>query len=231
VTVALLVITDGREDYLARTVDATREHLAGDVTERWMFDDTGDRGYRATLRRRYPEFEHIDGGHRQGFGGAIRSAWQQLRRRSSAPYLFHLEQDFTLLRHVDVDTMARVLAANPHLVHLALRRQPWNPDERAAGGVVERYPAAYQERGDAAGNTWLEHRLFFTTNPSLYRRSLIVGTDWPDVDHSEGVYTMRLLEHGTPEVGGDTARFGYWGARDSGVAVTHIGEHRSGVGY
>ena len=70
---------------------------------------------------------------------------------------------------------------------------------------------------------WLEHRRFFTTNPSLYRRSLC-WTGWPDTDHSEGAFTTQLLED--PEL-----RFAYWGSRNSGEWCEHIGHERAGTGY
>jgi hypothetical protein len=121
--------------------------------------------------------------------------------------------------------------ANPHLVQMALRRQPWNAAERAAGGVVEQHPEAYTERRDKAGNVWLEHRLFWTTNPHLFRRSLC-RMGWPNVPRSEGEWSHYLLRQGTWDgVAGDDVAFGYWGARDSGPWIEHVGHRRVGTGY
>lgn len=223
--IALLVITDGREDYLDECVRSAEANLLGSITERVMYDDTGDDDYRADLWTRYPQFSHINGGPRQGFGGAIRTAWAHLRERSEASFVFHVEQDFTFNHEVNLDGLAATLDANPHLVQLALRRQPWNNQERAAGGIVEQWPDAYTDRGG-----WLEHRLFFTTNPCLYRRSLC-WTEWPEGGNSEGHYSRQLLDHGSPETSADDLRFGFWGGRDSGEAVHHIGHQRAGVGY
>lgn len=229
-SIALLMITDGRDDYLARCVASANANLRGAIAERWMFDDTGDDKYRAVLADRFPQFRHINGGPRRGFGGAIRSAWAYLARHSDADFVFHLEADFVFRHLVDLNAMVAVLTERPHLAQMALRRQPWNADETAAGGVVDRNPRAYVERCDEAGRMWLEHRLFLTTNPSLYRRSLL-NTGWPDCPQSEGVFTHRLLTHGLPGVHADRVAFGYWGARDSGVWVEHIGHQRVGVGY
>ena len=41
VSVALLVITDGRDEYLDQCVPSLVENVYGPITERWMFDDTG----------------------------------------------------------------------------------------------------------------------------------------------------------------------------------------------
>jgi hypothetical protein len=232
-SVALLVVTDGRDDYLAHCVASVAERLHGPIIEWWMFDDTGDRAYRARLADRFPRFNHINGGRRQGFGGAIRYAWARLQADSQADFVFHLEQDFVFTRDVALPDMVEVLDEHPHLVQMALRRQAWNPDERAAGGVVQRHPGAFRETSDDRGRCWLEHRLFFTTNPSLYRRSLCAG-GWPAGERSEGAFTMRLCEHGTPgppPVAGADVRFGYWGSLDSGEWVEHIGQSRARRGY
>lgn len=141
-----------------------------------------------------------------------------------ADYIFHLEDDFTFNQFIDVSTLAGILGRNPHLAQIALRRQPWNEQERAAGGVVEQYPDAYKDCEDEFGNKWLEHRLFFTSNPSLYRRQLIVEHEWPDVQHSEGIFTHTLLKD--PDV-----RFAFYGARSTPPLVEHIGVTRVGSGY
>lgn len=228
-SVAILVVTDGRDEYLTQCV-ASLDHLHGPISEWWMFDDTGDDDYRARLAARYPRFRHVHGGPRRGFGGAIRHAWAHMAH-SSAQWVWHMEQDFVLRRPVDLDVIVTVLTARPHLAQMALRRQPWSPPEIAAGGVVEQRPHDYTEEHDAlTGASWLEHRLFWTTNPGLYRRSLI-SVGWPDVPRSEGMFTSRLLRYGTADVPGPLVRFGYWGARASGEWVRHIGHDRVGSGY
>ncbi len=229
-SVALLVITDGRDDYLARCL-ASLHHLHGDIAEWWMFDDTGDDAYRAQLADRYPRFRHINGGPRQGFGGAIRSAWEQVGKASSADWILHLEQDFTFERFVPLEQMIAVMTARPYLAQMALRRQPWNAAERAAGGIVEQHPHDYTEEHDAlTGASWLEHRRFWTTNPCLYRRSLL-DVGWPDRDQSEGHFGLNLFANGTPEAPGPLVRCGYWGQRSDPPWVTHIGDVRTGTGY
>jgi hypothetical protein len=230
VSIALLVITDGRDAELAATLFSARTALHGPITERWLFDDTGDAEHRAHLKELFPRYQLLGTGPRQGFGGAIRTAWAHLVAHSKAQWVFHLEADFTFTRLVNLADMAAVLTRDPGLVQMALRRQAWNEAEHAAGGVVEQHPTAYTTRIDQAGNTWLEHSLFFTTNPSLYRISLC-ATGWPHGAHSEGVMTHRLRTLGSPEVPAHWLRFGYWGRRDDPPWVTHIGTTRAGEGY
>lgn len=230
--IAVLIMTDGRDDVLDRTIQSARAHLGGPIV-RWMiYDDTGDGEHREELRRRYPQVRLISAGRRAGFGGAIRRAWTFISLFSEADYVFHLEDDFVFNSPVDLRAMAGVLAACPHLAQMALRRQPWNDAERAAGGVVEQHPGSYIEiSGGDDGHAWLEHRRFFTTNPCLYRRELCAA-GWPPGAESEGRFGLSLLEHGLPwGVAGPDVRFGFWGSRDSGEAVEHIGHQRAGVGY
>jgi hypothetical protein len=222
-------MTDGRRDCITQTIPSALSHLQGPVDGRIIHDDSGDAGYRRWLGVTFPDFEIVGTPTRQGFAGAYASAWRHLSR---LPYrwVFATEDDFVFLRPVDLAAVAGVMAPRPHLTQMALRRQPCNAAEHAAGGVVELNPGAYIQMHDYAGRAWLEHQQFWTTNPALYRRSLC-GTGWPVGANSEGQFTHRLLAHGTPEVAGGAAWFGYWGAKSSGVWVQHIGHQRVGVGY
>jgi hypothetical protein len=227
-SIALLVMTDGRDDYLRRCL-ASLDNVHGPITEMWMHDDTGDYLQRAALSVRHPAFIQLGHGARRGFGGAISYAWSQLAARSAARWVFHVEQDFVFTRPVDLAEMAAALDATPTLVQMALRRQPWAPDEHAAGGVVELHPDAYADH-DHDGNPYLRHRLFFTTNPSLYHRSLTTCT-WPTGPNSEGRFTHRLLRDGMGPVEGPHIGFAYWGSRTDPPWVEHIGARRVGVDY
>lgn len=229
--IALLVMTDGRDGYLARTLASFEEMVTGPITGRVIHDDTGDPDHAARLAETYPGFAVAATPKRAGFGGAIQSAWTSLGYLDpAAQWVFHLEADFVFRQPVDLQALTYVLAVNPHLAQLALRRQSWNDAEKAAGGIVEQHPDAYLEGEAPNGLQWLEHRQCFTTNPSLYRRSLC-NVGWPDGANSEGVFTHHLLDLGTPEVIGPRVRFGFWGSRESGEWVEHIGHERVGTGY
>jgi hypothetical protein len=236
-TIALLVMTNGRDGYLSQTIASARENLSGNIVERWIHDDAGDLAHGAMLDELYPDFVQIPRvpTARAGFGGSIRFAWERLARSSRADFVFHLEDDFTFNRPVDLDAMAALLVSEPLLAQVALRRQAWNEGERAAGGVVEQHPHAYTDRGamvvtDSSLVTrveWLEHMLFFTTNPCLYpRRTMHDGLPlwtWPRGSNSEGHYSIRLREAGY--------RFAFWGSRHDKPWVHHIGVERTGNGY
>ena len=217
--IALLVMTDGR-DTIHDAIASAEVNLLGPVAARVIHDDSGNSDHRAELARRYPRWT-VMGGDRAGFGGAIQRAWRHVRDLPVS-YVFHIEDDFTFNRTVDMTGMASVLEQRPYLQQLALRRQPWNDAERAAGGVVERHPDDYTEATDGT-HRWLEHRRFWTTNPSLYRRELC-ERKWPDGAHSEGRFGIEQFRD--PD-----AVSGFWGSRDSGEWVHHIGHERVGTGY
>lgn len=223
-SIALAVITDGRS-CVHDTIASASAMLEGPITERWLYDDSGDASHTYMLRERYEPhgftvLAHPNG--RQGFGGAIRFVWQTLLARSDADYIWWQEDDFTFNREVPLPQLLKVLDTNAELAQIALRRQPWNDEERAAGGIIEMHPGDYVERHDPFGNTWVEHRRNFTTNPCLFRRSLM-RRGWPDIAHSEGHFGIALASEGH--------RFAYWGPKDASPHVHHIGEQRVGSGY
>ena len=227
-TATVVVFTDGRRAYIEDTIDSFEANVTGTIGDRIIHDDSGDTANHCWLRQTFGDrgwrvIYHEHG--RRGFGGAIINAWRHLADHASNDdrFVFHLEDDFTFNRPVDLDDLAGVLTAHPHLVQLALRRQPWNDAERAAGGVVEQHADDYTEHTDGV-HAWLEHRLFFTTNPSLYRRGL-VHQGWPTGDQSEGRFGLRLT------ASDPALRFAFWGGRDSGEWVEHIGAERAGCGY
>lgn len=220
-SITLLVMTDGRRGCITETIRSAEANLIGDISRRIIHNDSGDRDHQDWLLEQFPGYETIfHPGRREGFGGAIECAWQEV---AGSDYVFHLEDDFTFNAPVDLEAMKLVLAATPHLQQLALRRQPWNDAERHAGGIVELRPGDYTDVF-LLGHAWLEHRCFFTTNPSLYRGSLC-NRRWPTGPESEGHFSIDLFADDP------SATCGYWGTRDSGEAVTHIGNERVGVGY
>lgn len=224
------MITDGRDEYLKRCVESAENMLHPRwerFEELWMYDDTGDEDYRRRLREAYPQWRHINGGPRQGCAGAIASAWNELRERSQAKFIFHLEQDFVFTRRVVVDSMARILRRHKYIAQIALIRQPCNPFERQHGGLIESHPDWYTlKHGEMSpysgvdGLSWLEHRSFFTCNPCLYRRDLLT-LGWPehrDGRYSEDTFHRRLLTEGIPGIPGEDVRYAYF----TGVAPTEV---------
>ncbi len=218
-----MIMTDGRGKYLEESIRSLPK-LKPAFTHAVIHDDSGDPEYADWLKEQYGyRFTIYSTGQRSGFAGAYNSAWRWLRENNTNDWIFFTEDDFVYTRPVMLNSMISVMRNNPNLAQMALRRQPWNDIERAAGGIVEALPEAYTDKTDGTNN-WLEHRMFFTTNPSLIRDTLIHARDWPKEDHSEGIFGTKLFR--------DTEmNCAYWGARDSGEWCYHIGNERAGNGY
>lgn len=213
--VALLLIGDGRDRLRTDTLASFYENVLGDT----------------------PSFivEVDDREHLLGFAGAIRKGWEQLRQAPGWDFVFHLEEDWQFDRPFRIDRMIDLLECDRRLAQVALRRGPVNAQEERAGGVVEAWPDEYEDGVLYPGNQgeldlgldpvecpFLRHSLYFTTNPSVYSRSLIESFDWPDSEGSEAAFTALLRSC--------NRTFALWGARE-GTWVTHTGHVRTGVGY
>lgn len=213
-TVDLVVITDGRGDYLEQAIDSAREHLDYRFTQRIMVDDSGEPRYTAWLREQYPEFKVLAHPQRRGLAAAVQTGWQA----TSAEYVFHLEEDFTFNQHVDIEAMRTVLRGSSCLAQVVLKRQAWSREEKAAGGIVEMHPNQYVERR-IAGHVVTAHRRIFSLNPCLIPRD-VIDIGWPA--SNEAGFTAACLVDGW--------EFAFIGARFDPPVVTHIGERRT-VGW
>lgn len=204
-SVALVVVTDGRWDYLSRTLAAARYALLYPFAHLRIVDDsgTGDPVI-------WPDgFEVIRHPARRGLAAAVRTAWTGLP--PEIDFVWHLEEDFLLAESVDVDGMAVCLKEHPELAQLVLKRQPWAPVEVEAGGIIETAPGDYEDR-----DGYVEHRRIFSLNPCLIPRD-VIDLGWPAGNEAE--FTRQLVEAGRT--------FAFWGRREDPPRCVHIGAHRS----
>jgi hypothetical protein len=216
----LLIVTDGRNGYLERTLSSIPTAVWASVSSTTAIENSGSQSHCSWLQQRLPHAEVCCFDRKLGFGGAIQAGWSKVP--AAATHVLHLEDDFLFETAVDVEWMAATLDANPHLAQLVLKRQAWNDEEKEAGGIVECWPDLYEEV-EASGGWYTQHRLYFSTNPCMYRREL-TERGWPDGPHSERTFTDQLLED-------PATRFAFVGGKFDPPAVTHIGAHRAGVGY
>jgi len=210
VSFALAVTTDGREECLERAVESLRASLDPWPDECVMVDDSGDPDFAAVMR--YVDYTSLVHEQRRGFAAAVESVWREVIR-SGAEYVFHAEDDFTYNEPVDLMAMASLLDAHPHIAQLALKRQPVNAEEQAAGGFMQTKPGEFIQR-----DGWIEHETNFTTNPSLIPARVIQLALRSGRPLSEPNVTDTLLEHGY--------RFGYLGRIEDEPRVEHIGHER-----
>lgn len=200
--VTLLVITDGRWDYLRRTLVSAARHLEYPFADLILVDDSGHAEGPA------PDgFRIVKNPERLGLAGAIQAGWDALAPDTDC--VFHLEDDFTFPQSVPVADMIDRLWHNADLAQVALLRQPWSAAEHAAGSIYATDPAAYQE---AFGLVWQSK--LFTFNPCVY--PAIVTHDGAGL---EADITDRLVADGY--------QFAYYGGLGDPPRCIHIGNRRS----
>lgn len=162
-----------------------------------------------------------------GFCEATRRCWAAAAA-GEQEHVFWLEHDFEFLRPVNLSEMAFILGGRGgRIAQVSLMRDAANDTERAAGGLAELHRGAFtaHDSGELgiveSGFGWLEHGLYFTTNPSLMRRDFMATNPWPDYpEQCEGRFGIDLAARGYR-----------YAVRGSGEPwVHHIGE-RSGFGY
>lgn len=153
--------------------------------------------------------------HKLGMAGAVQAAWAWALGEG-LDYLLHVEEDFRFVADLDPVAMANVLARSPYIAEMCLKRQPWSPEEHAAGDLFATWPDG--SLLDRVG--FLIQRRLFSLNPCLIpRRVLELG--WPSGPlgvGNEAGFTKRALDAGY--------WFGYWGRRDDQPLVIHVGDTR-----
>lgn len=223
--VLLVVMTDGRWDCIKQSIPSALASLEGPITRRIIHDDSGRSDYRVLLRKSFPTFEVIHPGKvRQGFGGAIRRTWNWINQNATEDFVFWLEDDFLFNEPIRLNSVIQVLTENPDLAQVVFKRQSWSSSEWAAGGVVEQRHWEYEQQQDTHENIWTEHSLYWSTNPSLFRREMCQET-WPEGRESEGRFSIAMKTK-YPNI-----RFAFWGKKFAPPLVHHIGNQRVGGGY
>lgn len=217
-TITLFVLTDGRKEYIEQTIPSALSMLKGEISKYYMFDDSGDPEYRKWLRSNFPQFQILYDSKRLGHAGAMITAWTYMKRVET-DYIFHLEDDFLFNEPVPLDEMIDVLEDHPYLYEISLMRQPWWPFEVEAGGVIQVLPEAFTQK-----ERWIEHRRYFSTNPCLYRKSLM-NIGWTNCENSERIFCNKIIDNDP------NAQFGIWGQKDDKPKVFHIGNLRMGIQY
>lgn len=205
-TVALVMTTSGRWDYLRQTLTSAFTQLDYPFAHLRIVDDSGG----SQNVQWPPGWEIIQHPSRLGLAAAVQSAWSNLP--PEIDLVFHLEDDWVFRERIDIDAMAMALTANPQLAQIVLKRQPGNPEEARAGGIIECHPDDYVDH-----EGFVEHRRIFSLNPCLIPRH-IIDRGWPS-HGSEGDFTRGLVEQGYS--------FAFWGKRFDQPKIWHIGDQRS----
>jgi hypothetical protein len=211
-------MTNGRKEYFIQQL-STLHYLHGEFSRKLIHDDSGDENYGRWLDSFGFEVFHTKG--RLGFTKAMISAWDNLKEDINE-WVFHLEDDFLFTTPVSVDDMIKIILEHDNLAQIALLRQPIGDREKKKGGIIQSHPERYTDCTDGQLN-WVEHRVNFTCNPTLYRKKLIYDFPWPDVKDSERHYGPMLYAAGL--------KCAYFGKSTDQPKVHHIGDVRVGFGH
>lgn len=225
--IATVIIGDGRLSYLRESVESFKTQVSPVSDYHIMVNDSGDPSYASQLDELYPGWHLIHHPERRGLGAAVRSAWSAMLE-TDADFIFHCEEDFIYPIATDLLPLTQILEYRPHLSQLVLKRQPWSPEELAAGDVFERAPFEYYDH-TWTGLDWLEHLNgnstlhVFSFNPFLAPREVIELAVSDDSSAMlERDVTDLLREH--------NYNFGFYGNRNDAPRCWHIGVQRS-AGY
>jgi hypothetical protein len=225
-SVALVVHSGGapetwedRSGYLLRSLASLAEHVDWPWTQRVIFSDWGPQPALAAIAQEHG-YELAGPEVRLGYTNSMRALWKYLRK-TDATHLFLTEDDFLIDRDVDIEAMASTLDAEPQLAQLALLRHPCYPAEMDPATILGHPRDAFTERR-SDGVAWLEHRRFFTVNPTLIPRWLLAWP-WPKGLHSEAVFGRSLFRYRKDVCAA------FWGSGEPWIS--HIGEVRAATVY
>lgn len=196
-----LVVTSHRGDlYLPETLEIARQMLPWDrFTKRIAHLDGGGK-VPSPLGKPESDVGIVVSPWKRGLAQAVSAVW---RTAADVDFVFHLEEDFHLLEPVDLDGMADVIERD-NLAQMCLYRQPWTPQEAAAGGYM-RLHAGYEQRAEYVFN-----RRCFSLNPCLIPAH-VIREGWPHGNEAE--QTARWEDAG----------FGVWGQLDDPPRCLHVG--------
>ena len=209
-----------RSEYLRRSLASLTENVRGPIVQRVVYSDWPAEitPELSSIAQEFGFYVAGEGNH--GHTGMRSRMWNYLSKRAKGEFIFATEDDFLYPAPVDLVPMIETLRDDARLVQIALLRDAFYQDERETGGVLG-WPEPAFTRIGTNGTSRMEHRLFWTNNPSVFRKSL-TATPWPIGRHSETLFGKQLLRD-------QRVRFAFWG---SGEELTkHIGEVRAGAGY
>lgn len=217
---AVLTMT-GREALLARSLASFERYVSPMPSSLYCHVD-GDGSAPGVMYGAMPWMADVDPSP-IGFCRSSTAAWEAAIAHVDCDWVVWLEDDFEFVRPVDLGIISSVLDSQPQVTQMAFYRNPYNDEEHRLGGYLNLPGWHFERRATSlwSGHTralpdgechemdeapWFEHRGFWTTNPSLFRRQIAVDFEWPGGPHCEGKMGFEI-RGGRPG-----ASFGLWGA-------------------
>lgn len=227
--VMLGVIGNGRHEFLSQAVESLKKNVQYPWRIKVMINDTGDMQYAQYLEETYPDWHVVSHQKNKGLSGSIMSLWSAARLLD-VDYVFHVEEDFTFPQPIDIGLLKEILVADSTLAQIALKRQPCNEAEAAAGGFMQQNPGSYATHWyhsrpasiytdfkEPYRYEYVTHRNFFTLNPCLYpMKTIDIGWQqgWGEREFSERLFAK------------DEVYCGFLGGIHDSHIVNHIGNYR-----
>ena len=213
-----VVITDGRSEFLQRTLDSLFTNVRG-LGRGVMVDDSGDLVYAGWLEAKYgQQFRFIHHVTRQGLAAGIRDGWAEALVNPLVEAIWHQEDDYVIPAKIDLESFAAVMQRTPDLAELTLKRDPYSSQEHVAGGYMQVCPSDYEDVTLLNGFTYVKHDQLFFFQPSLIPRRVVELALASDADITEPNLAELLVGHGY--------HFGVVGRIADEPLVTHIGSWR-----
>ena len=209
----LTVLTNGRSQYLDRALGAFREMVTPAPAEIFVMDDGGASGDPGLGRYEASPTS-------LGMCSAHARCWNEA---AASPYewVFHLEDDFVILRPVRLELMADALVTRPEFKQMALVRTPWGA-ELEYGGYIPQSPGWYTREtilGARGAHEVISTKRNWATNPALFRTALTREFPWSHNANCESEIGFRMIDVYPDGV------FGLWGSGEPWAA--HIGVERA----
>jgi hypothetical protein len=209
-----------RREYLLQSIASLNENVTGPIVQRVVYSDWGREIDMELAGLVEPFGFYVAGPQRHlGYTQNMQQMWRYLGKRARGSHIFQAEDDFLYTRPVDLGAMLGVLEQHPDVAQITLLREAFYEREFEKGTILG-WPLAEFTSSGNNGTSMLTHRLFWSQNPSLFRKS-ITDTAWPLEDSSERIFGNILTKKGK--------RFALWG--DGEPYLRHIGSVRAGESY
>jgi hypothetical protein len=231
----LTVLTNGRPEYLGRSLAAFAEHVTPKPTEVYVYDDSAPDHTLGPTPETVQAFIDADlaplpsgvrlgsAEKRIGMCAAHARCWEAAAK-SDLDWVFHIEDDQRILCPIDLLDLADLLTSFDHLVQMTLMRTPWGA-EVEYGGYVPQSPDWYHWKeqpvygGYCQTQRWFETTRNWATSPTLFSTALAREFPWSPEPGCETEIGPRILA-ARPD-----ARFGIYGGGECHAA--HIGVERA----
>jgi len=207
-----------RADVLERTLATFKKNLFRDAGARIIIniDPVGpDQNSLKVLdvARAYFPVQYIRTPVKAEFSKAFVWTWRQI----CSEFVFHLEDDWELMRQVDLDAMIRIMKNNPDLAVLRLPFKPSDTDSMKNWKYFFPYNDEFFECPES-----LKRTVGFCGHPSLIRGEFVQNTV-KYLDESKN--PEKQFHHGHPEIMKeiDRHRFGVFAEPNQGPAIRDIG--------